>query len=55
MSCCEPGIMKGRELLSVSTAARLSGISLPRGVTPMFVSHLLLHITSVDLHANVVT
>ena len=55
MSCCEHGIMKGRELLTVSTAARLSGIFLPRGVTLMFVSHLLLHIKSVDLYANVVT
>ena len=43
------------EMLNGSTAARLSEIFLPRGVTLMFVSHLLLHITSVDLYANVVT
>ena len=55
MIFCERGIMKGRELSNISTVAGLSGIFLRRNVTLMFVSHLLFHITSVDLYANVVT
>ena len=49
ISCCEQGGTKAKELSNGSRAARLSGIFLPRGITLMFVSHLLLHITSVDL------